>query len=772
MPTAIDNTQPSLVLNPVISVQGYFPVRDGGSGSLAYTLGQIHYLATNYVSESAGAANLNGSLLPIAQNTALFSILGTTYGGDGRTTFALPNLGGTTSVFTGQGPGLTDFSLGELFGQASTTLGSFNLPSGFGGSFQPVDNHQPSLAVGWYINAFGTYPTSIGSAMVGAVASFAGNFAPNSTIPCDGRLLLISEYETLFSVIGTTYGGDGETTFAVPDLRGRTIIGAGTGPDGQTYTLGEMVGSETLTIGNTNLPGGVGGSGVPLDNRAPGLVLNALVVTEGLFGSFDETSATLAEIIFFAGSNVPNGAALAQGQSLQISTNQALFALMGTTFGGDGQTNFALPNLAGRTPVGDGSNYAYGQLQLGQTLGDSDFTVSYAALPGLTIAGDATNNLINGATENDVLSGNDGNDTLNGADGSDSLLGGNGDDVLNGGNGHDTLDGGAGADTLDGSAGDDMLNGGASRDRAIYTGATGGVTVDLQVVGAQNTFGAGTDTLVAVENLLGSLHADSLSGSAGQNWISGDNGNDIIDGRDGNDTLLGGNGNDSLSGGAGNDSLNGGAGSDTASYAGASDGVTVDLRIKGGQDTGGAGIDSLHQIENLSGSLFADLFNGNSLANLLAGGDGNDTIYGQGGNDSLIGNAGDDVLNGGAGDDRLNGNEGIDVLGGGIGADWFLFDTAPSAGNRDTIVDFTPGDDRIVLSLAFMPGLAGNGPGALNAAELAFGTAATAASEHLIYDIATGILWYDEDGAGGADQIALAFLANKAAITASDFMVI
>lgn len=70
----------------------------------------------------------NGAILPIAQNTALFSILGTTYGGNGQTTFALPNLGGRAAVGAGQGPGLTFRSLGETGGQATVTLTSTQIP--------------------------------------------------------------------------------------------------------------------------------------------------------------------------------------------------------------------------------------------------------------------------------------------------------------------------------------------------------------------------------------------------------------------------------------------------------------------------------------------------------------------------------------------------------------------------------------------------------------------------------------------------------------------
>ena len=85
---------------------------------------------------------------------------------------------------------------------------------------------------------------------VGEVRMFAGSFEPVGWMFCDGRPLPISENEVLFQLIGTTYGGDGESTFNLPNLSSRVPIHAGTGPDGVTYQLGEMAGteSETLTV--------------------------------------------------------------------------------------------------------------------------------------------------------------------------------------------------------------------------------------------------------------------------------------------------------------------------------------------------------------------------------------------------------------------------------------------------------------------------------------------------------------------------------------------
>jgi len=83
---------------------------------------------------------------------------------------------------------------------------------------------------------------------------FGGNFAPRGWAFCDGQLLPISQYDALFSILGTTYGGDGRTTFALPDLRGRVNVGPGNGPGLTPYHIGNKGGSPTTTLLTNNLP--------------------------------------------------------------------------------------------------------------------------------------------------------------------------------------------------------------------------------------------------------------------------------------------------------------------------------------------------------------------------------------------------------------------------------------------------------------------------------------------------------------------------------------
>lgn len=90
---------------------------------------------------------------------------------------------------------------------------------------------------------------------IGEIRMFGGSFAPVGWNFCDGSLLPISENDALFNLIGTTYGGDGQNTFGVPDLRGRIPVHAGQGPGiSQNYVLGQMAGVETVTLTTNQMP--------------------------------------------------------------------------------------------------------------------------------------------------------------------------------------------------------------------------------------------------------------------------------------------------------------------------------------------------------------------------------------------------------------------------------------------------------------------------------------------------------------------------------------
>ena len=92
------------------------------------------------------------------------------------------------------------------------------------------------------------------NAFIGQVVLFAGNFAPRNWAFCNGQIMSINQNTALFSILGTTYGGNGQTTFALPDLRGRVPVSAGQGPGLSNYVLGEMIGTENVTLTINQMP--------------------------------------------------------------------------------------------------------------------------------------------------------------------------------------------------------------------------------------------------------------------------------------------------------------------------------------------------------------------------------------------------------------------------------------------------------------------------------------------------------------------------------------
>ena len=257
--------------------------------------------------------------------------------------------------------------------------------------------------------------------------------------------------------------------------------------------------------------------------------------------------------------------------------------------------------------------------------------------------GGAGNDVMHGGQDDDVVLGGDGDDILTGDKGNDYLAGGAGNDSMTGGDGNDTLTGKAGNDTMVGDAGDDMFlvnaDGGTTFDS--MDGALGNDTISYEKF---------LDTAVAVDLRTTSYYGDSwtsienLTGSAGGDTLTGDAGANVLRGLAGADLLVAGDGNDTLEGGAGADRLYGEGGVNTASYEGSTAGVTVSIAT--GYAAGGdADGDLLSQIQNLRGSNFSDLLEGDSGANLLQG------LYGD---DYVMATAGADVIDGAQGLDMVD----------------------------------------------------------------------------------------------------------------------
>jgi microcystin-dependent protein len=356
-----DNLQPSLAVTELMLSHGDFPSFGESGQALGGTLGFVYDFAGSFLPGTTLAAN--GQVFPVGQNNALFALLGKTYGGDAISTYALPDLHGKAIIGAGAGTGLTPRALGAAVGSPTASLTSPQVPApGASAASQPYNTMQPSLPLQTLIATSGVFPGQGGSvgtsAFVGQIANFAGTFVPTGWAAANGQLLSIADNQSLFEVIGTTYGGDGVTNFALPDLRGRIAIGADS-----ANPIGSQKGAESVTVTQSELPGA---GQQPLSDDQPSLAITYLIATNGRFpatfndNSFDPFDQTLGQIAEFAGDFAPSGWALADGQLLSIQANLPLFAVIGTIYGGDGKTTFALPDLDGRTTIGAGGVFPAG----------------------------------------------------------------------------------------------------------------------------------------------------------------------------------------------------------------------------------------------------------------------------------------------------------------------------------------------------------------------------------------------------------------------------
>lgn len=473
-----------------------------------------------------------------------------------------------------------------------------------------------------------------------------------------------------------------------------------------------------------------------------------------------------------------------------------------------------------------------------------------------SIDGGSGNDYIDGGIDGDRLSGEMGNDTVYGDTGNDLIWGEAGDDYLDGGadidvvgytfasssvivnlalgtatgEGNDTLiniegvfgsnfddylSGDIGDNIFQGSDGNDTLVGGAGLDSVIYS-KDSSVTVNLAV---GTSTGEGEDTLISIEDVIGSNYSDTLIGNTENNRLWGGNGDDNLWGGTGNDYLSGDADKDQLAGGAGNDTLDGGEGVDSLAYIQATSAVTVNLSR--GTATGGEGNDTITNIENIFGSDYADTLIGNYESNDLIGGTGADKLIGGLGNDAysvdnaadvvteqlnqgidtvyssisytlknnlenlrlvgtaaingtgntlgniLNGNISTNKLNGGSGIDILNGGLGADYLTGGKGADYFSFGDIADSGiitsAMDTITDFARNEhDKIS-----MIGLDANSILAGDQTFSFIGANIFTAAGQLRFDPATHILSGNTDNYIGAEFAVL--LLGVSSLLASDF---
>ncbi len=127
---------------------------------------------------------------------------------------------------------------------------------------------------------------------IGQIQSFGFNFAPRNWAFCNGQIMSIAQNTALFSLLGTTYGGNGQTTFALPDLRGRASMHYGQGPGLSNYTIGETAGQETVTLITTEMP-----AHTHALNAASGGKLNNVPAANNLGGANIYTNASLDSVL-------------------------------------------------------------------------------------------------------------------------------------------------------------------------------------------------------------------------------------------------------------------------------------------------------------------------------------------------------------------------------------------------------------------------------------------------------------------------------------------
>jgi Ca2+-binding RTX toxin-like protein len=250
--------------------------------------------------------------------------------------------------------------------------------------------------------------------------------------------------------------------------------------------------------------------------------------------------------------------------------------------------------------------------------------------------------------------------------------------------------------------------------------------------------------------LMGTAGADTITGFETDDTLSGLGGNDTLNGSDGNDTLYGGDGNDTLTGGTGADWLIGELGNDTYNVDDASDNVTESVN---------AGTDKINS--SVTYTVSANVENLTLTGTSAINGTGNDL------NNTIVGNSAINQLSGGAGDDTLDGKLGNDILTGGAGKDSFNLTTS---GNIDMIKDFVVVDDTIRLENAVFTKLIATGT--LAASRFKIGTQAMDADDYIIYNNATGALYYDSNGNGVGASVQIATIGTGLSMTNADFVVI
>lgn len=391
MALPLEISQPTLALSLAVVNNGIFPGFFHGpseSGALEISTGFIATTAfdAQRINDISGDPNEvllpSGQTLPIQSNTILYSLVGNTYGGDGQTVFELPNLLGAAPTYSAPAS-----SVEPLLGQINGVPGNLvtveygQLPAALGGAASPIDNDQYGIGMQYLIRTAGLFPSgdTASFATIGTVHPFVGSRVPDGFMRADGSLLDVQEFPALFAVLGDTYGGDGQSTFALPDLRNRIPVGTGTTENGQEIQLGQLLGSDQIELTAETVQGLSA-----INTMQPSIGMHYVVSTSGNYASLpvDGSESMLGQVILYAG--VQNASTedwvFAQGQSLSVSANAALYSLLGHKFGSSEAGTFRLPNLIGRTIIAAEDDFS-----IGETGGSTEIYFSPSNVPPLNV---------------------------------------------------------------------------------------------------------------------------------------------------------------------------------------------------------------------------------------------------------------------------------------------------------------------------------------------------------------------------------------------------
>ncbi len=439
---------------------------------------------------------------------------------------------------------------------------------------------------------------------------------------------------------------------------------------------------------------------------------------------------------------------------------------------------------------------------------------SIAAGPGDdVVSGGADGDMLWGQSGDDWIDGGTGDDLLEGGFGNDTLLGGDGDDDVRDDladeRGSDFLDGGVGADIMTGHGGDDVY----------MVDDAGDQVRDWSIGGGEDEVRTGLADYTLPENVervtgLGEVD-QALIGNAMTNFLNGGAGADRMEGGDGDDfyvvdvsadqvvelpgqgvdtvrspfgyvlsaelenlVLSGGGSVDAtgnalandLTGNNGRNRLDGKAGADAMAGGGGHDVYAVDNVGDRVVEGGSSGVDTVEsRIDYALPTHVEKLVLIGSAARLGRGNSGDNLLTGNGVSNVLSGGRGDDRIDGGGGNDRIFGGGGNDVLSGGSGADLFYFNGALGSTNVDRILDYSAPADSLRLDRSVF---GGTGPdGTLAASAFHQGGTAADADDRILYDAATGSLFYDADGNGAAAAVLFATVAAGTALTHADFVI-